>query len=71
MVFAAAKKLGVSLDEIVFVGDSEVDFETAQNAGVPCISVTWGFRDEDVLRKAGAYCIINSPDELVATVKNM
>ena len=71
MVFAAAKKLGVSLDEIVFVGDSEVDFETAQNAGVPCISVTWGFRDEDVLRKAGADCIINSPDELVATVKNM
>ncbi|MBE6965263.1 MAG: HAD family hydrolase [Ruminococcaceae bacterium] len=71
MVFAAAKKLGVSLDEIVFVGDSEVDFETAQNAGVPCISVTWGFRDEDVLRKAGADCIINSPNELVATVKNM
>lgn len=71
MVFAAAKKLGVSLDEIVFVGDSEVDFQTAKNAGVPCISVTWGFRDEDVLRKAGADCIINSPDELVATVKNM
>lgn len=71
MVFAAAEKLGVSPDECVFVGDSEVDFQTAQNAGVPCISATWGFRDEDDLREAGATVFVHSPDELVAAVKNM
>lgn len=71
MVFAAAKKLGVPLDECVFIGDSEVDFKTAQNAGVPCISVTWGFRDEDSLRAAGATLFVHSPDELITAVKNM
>ncbi len=69
MVFAAAQKLGVTLDECVFVGDSEVDFQTAQNAGIPCISVTWGFRDEDVLRDAGATLFVHSPDELIKAVK--
>ncbi|MBQ8003478.1 MAG: HAD family hydrolase [Oscillospiraceae bacterium] len=71
MVFAAAKKLGVPLNEIVFVGDSEVDLQTARNAGVPCISVTWGFRDADVLIDAGADSIIHSPNELYEAVKNM
>jgi phosphoglycolate phosphatase len=36
------------------VGDSEVDVLTAKNAGVPCIAVTWGFRDVETLRTAGA-----------------
>lgn len=71
MVLVAAEKLGVSLEECVFVGDSEVDFQTAQNAGVPCISVTWGFRDEDVLREAGATLFVHSPDELVTAVGNI
>ncbi len=69
MVFAAAQKLGVTPDECVFVGDSEVDFQTAQNAGIPCISVTWGFRDEDILRDAGATLFVHSPDELIKAVK--
>ncbi len=71
MVFAAAERLGVSPDECVFVGDSEVDLQTAVNAGIPCISATWGFRDEAVLREAGATCIIHSPSELYEAIKNM
>ena len=53
-VLAAMEALGVSKAETVYVGDSEVDVMTARAAGVPCISVTWGFRDRDVLEEAGA-----------------
>ena len=53
-VLAAMEALGVTKAETVYVGDSEVDVMTARAAGVPCISVTWGFRDRDVLEDAGA-----------------
>ena len=53
-VLAAMDALGVKKSEAVYVGDSEVDVMTARAAGVPCISVTWGFRDRDVLEAAGA-----------------
>lgn len=53
-VLAAMEALGVTKAETVYVGDSEVDVMTARAAGVPCISVTWGFRDRDVLEAAGA-----------------
>ena len=53
-VLAAMEALGVTKEETVYVGDSEVDVMTARAAGVPCISVTWGFRDRDVLEDAGA-----------------
>ena len=56
MVYKAMKELGV--DRCVYVGDSEVDVLTAKNAGVPCLSVLWGFRDKATLEAAGAkyYC---------------
>ena len=53
-VLAALEALGVTKAETVYVGDSEVDVMTARAAGVPCVSVTWGFRDRDVLEEAGA-----------------
>jgi phosphoglycolate phosphatase len=46
------EKLGC--DTCVYVGDSEVDVITAEAAGVPCLSVLWGFRDKDTLQSAGA-----------------
>lgn len=52
MVFKAMKDIGV--DSCIFVGDSEVDVLTANNAGVPCLAVLWGFRDRDVLEENGA-----------------
>ncbi|MBE6587958.1 MAG: HAD family hydrolase [Ruminococcaceae bacterium] len=48
----------------VYVGDSEVDVQTAKNAGIDGIFVTWGFRSEDELRAAGAERLVKSPDEL-------
>ena len=51
MVFKAMEAIGV--EKCIYVGDSEVDIRTAKNAGVPCVSVLWGFRDRDVLEGEG------------------
>ena len=56
--------LGLSANEVLFVGDSEVDLETGQNAGIDCVGVLWGFRDEDTLKKCGAKALIKSPADL-------
>lgn len=61
----ALQQLGVGILGAVYVGDSEVDIETARNAGMPCISVLWGFRDRDYLLRHGATCFAASPDELL------
>ena len=66
MVFAAMKELGV--EKCIYVGDSEVDLKTAQNAGVPCISVLWGFRNRQELVEAGATCFCDHPESLKALV---
>ncbi len=51
-------------DTAIYVGDSEVDLKTAQNAGIPCIAVTWGFRSEEFLLKCGAKHIAHNMMEL-------
>lgn len=56
--------LKVSKKEAVYIGDSEVDLKTAENAGLPCIGVDWGFRGADFLREHGADCIVFTPEEL-------
>ena len=65
-VLTAAARLGVPLERCVYVGDSEVDLETARNAGMDCISVTWGFRDEPQLLESGAVTLAHTPTELGA-----
>ena len=64
-VFAVLRKLGVGNGEAVYVGDSDVDIQTAANAGLPCISVLWGFRDRDFLIQHGAKTFISAPSELL------
>lgn len=54
----------INLSECIYIGDSEVDLETAQNSGLPCIAVSWGFRDKDWLIKCGAKHIIDHPCEI-------
>ena len=63
-VLTAASQIGLSVDKCVYVGDSEVDLQTARNAGMDCISVTWGFRDEAQLIEAGASVLVRTPEEL-------
>ena len=63
-VFEAVCVLGDKGDA-VYVGDSDVDIQTAHNAGIPCISVLWGFRDKDFLLQHGAKTLISAPQELL------
>ena len=62
MVFQAMKDLGAT--RCVYVGDSDVDIRTAENAGVPCLSVTWGFRGQEELLAAGARHFCHDPADL-------
>ncbi len=64
-VFQALEELNKSRDTAIYVGDSEVDIATAKNAGIPCISVTWGFRDRDMLEEAGAELYADTPEEIL------
>ena len=63
-VFLALKALGRTREEAVYVGDSDVDLATAQNAGLPCISVLWGFRGREELEREGADLLASSAKEL-------
>lgn len=65
----AIRLLGVEKEDCMYVGDSDVDIVTANNAGIPCISVIWGFRDEDFLRGKGADTIIHTPMELLDYIR--
>ena len=64
-VFAALRQLGVGKEQAVYVGDSDVDIQTAANAGLPCISVLWGFREKDFLIQHGATTFISAPSDLL------
>ncbi len=65
-VMEAMRQLGVGADECVYIGDSDVDIDTARNSGMPCISVLWGFRSKEFLLEHGASRLISSPQELLA-----
>jgi 2-phosphoglycolate phosphatase len=58
------KDLQIPHSEAVYIGDSDVDIETAKNAGMDCIIVNWGFRDTEFLKEHGAKIIVSSPDEI-------
>lgn len=65
MVDIALNELGVSADDAVYVGDSDVDVMTAKNSGLPCISVLWGFRTKDFLMEHGANLFVSRPEEIL------
>lgn len=64
-VLQALSQLGVGQDGAVYVGDSDVDIQTARNSGLPCISVLWGFRDREFLLAHGAETFVSQPSELL------
>lgn len=69
-VFEAMHQLGVSPENCIYVGDSDVDIETAKNSGIPCISVSWGFRSEAFLHAHSATHIVSNADELLSCIYN-
>ena len=64
-VLQALSQLGVGQEGAVYVGDSDVDIQTARNSGLPCISVLWGFRDREFLLAHGAETFVSQPSELL------
>lgn len=63
-VFEAMRVLHADKKMTIYIGDSEVDIATAENAGIDCLSVTWGFRDKSYLQNAGAKHLIDRPEEI-------
>ena len=68
MVYIAMKELGSGLRDCVYVGDTDVDLETASNSDMPCISVSWGFRSRAELEGYGAPMIADSPMDILKFV---
>lgn len=69
MVWKAMEAIGV--ENCVYVGDSEVDVVTARNAGVPCLSVLWGFRDREEIEAMGGRNFCESTEELVEKLEEL
>ena len=64
-ILEALKNLNSEKEEAVYVGDSDVDIETAKNAGIDCISVSYGYRDLELLKRCGAVNIAHNPMEIL------
>lgn len=65
-VLEAMRQLGVTTDGAVYIGDSDVDIDTARNSGMPCISVLWGFRDKEFLLEHGATTLVEKPIDILS-----
>ena len=70
MVFMAMEEMGANKMDSIYIGDSEVDIETARNAGIPCVSVLWGFKDRKFLEESGATMLVHSMEELTKNLIN-
>jgi phosphoglycolate phosphatase len=69
MVQKAMAEMGV--DRCVYVGDSEVDIAMAKNAGLPCLTVLWGFREREELEIAGGKYFCDDPADLPAMIEQI
>ncbi len=63
-VIKTAEYFGAKLEDCIYIGDSEVDVQTAHNANLQCIAITWGFRDRDCLMANGCDFIADTADEV-------
>ncbi|QII69606.1 HAD family hydrolase [Apibacter sp. B3706] len=71
IVYDIMNELGITnKEEIIYVGDTGTDMQTAVNAGITSIGVLWGFRYEEELKKYGAEYIVKRPEEILRLVKN-
>ncbi len=68
-VFMIAKELNVACEECLYIGDSDVDMQTGNAAGVTTVGVTWGFRSREVLKENGAVHIVDQAEEIISIVK--
>ena len=67
-VLQVLEHFGAAREDAVFIGDSDVDVQTALNAHLTCVGVTWGFRDREVLENAGAKIIVDDTEEMLKEI---
>ena len=70
-VLKILNKFNLNSEQAVYIGDSEVDIQTAKNSNIQCISVTWGFKNREFLISNGATNIANSPQEIIEIINNL
>ena len=63
------EKLGIRVQDAVYIGDTEIDIATARNTGMDCIMVDWGFRPRSELEALGAKVIVSTADELYSRIE--
>ena len=68
MVYEAINQLGSEPEKCLYVGDSDVDILTARNAGIDCLSVTWGFKTAEFLSQFGATKMIDAPSQMLKII---
>lgn len=71
MVLQALKELDSTPEESIYIGDSEVDVATANNSGLLCIGVTWGFRDETLHHELGVQYIARKAEDIVTIIEEL
>ena len=71
LVYKALSDLESTIEESIYVGDSDVDVLTAKNSHLPCIGVTWGFRDRDLLARMGADYIVDDTTKLYEIISDL
>ena len=71
LLFAALDMLRACREEAVYIGDSDIDVNTAANAGIPCIACSWGFRSRESLLAAHPAAIADSPSEWMDILKGL
>lgn len=59
------QRLGVQPEQVLYVGDSGTDMQTAKNAGLYAVGVTWGFRSKEVLLEYGADILVHRPEQIL------
>jgi len=69
-IYAVLGHFGLEKNDALYIGDSEVDIQTAANAGMDCICVGWGFREEDFLLRNGAAVVLNKPDDILGYIND-
>ena len=71
MPLYAMGKLGVGKKDAIYIGDSEVDVQTARNTGLPVAAVSWGFRDREQLAEHSPDWLVDTPEALLALLREI
>ena len=70
-VWAIMKELGVTGEEVLYLGDTNTDMRTGKHAGVDTVGVTWGFRDRKELEEFAPRFVVDHPSQVIQIIKDV